>query len=733
MKTQQSRTIQAFPLQLVLIIPFVLQIFGAVSLVGYLSFRNGQKAVNDLAEQLMERTTHSVHQHLDSYLSSPHKVSQMNADAIRMGLLNVRDRKTLGKYFWHQMQAYDVSYIGIGLVTGEGVGTARYDGKTITLDDWTAKPPNNWYSYALDDQGNRTRVLEVLEWDNFKEPWYTSPVQAGKPIWSPIFIINYPNNVYISISGGRPIYDAKNQLLGMVSTDLSLLSISDFLRNLKVTRSGKIFILERDGKLIANSGQEQPFTLVNGKVERLQAINSPNPVVQGIAKRLQQRFKNFHNLTDAQELQFKLQGEPYYVQVTPWRDQYGLDWLVVVSVPENEFMAQIDVNTHTTILLCLGALAIASVMGIFTARWIMSPIRQLNRASEAIALGNLGQVVQKSHIQEFNTLAQSFNYMAEQLGESFTALERSNEELEERVEERTLKLKNALSELQRTQAQMIQSEKMSSLGQLVAGVAHEINNPVNFIHGNLIHAEEYMKDLLDFIRLYQQHSLHPSPEIQTFAEEIELDFLYEDLPKILSSMRVGTDRIREIVLSLRNFSRMDEAEIKSVNIHEGIDSTLMILQHRIKARPERPAIEMVKEYAPLPLVECYAGQLNQVLMNILTNAIDAMEEGNVGRTFQEILANPNQIKITTSVVANQWVQITITDNGPGIPKHIQQQIFNPFFTTKPIGKGTGMGMSISYQIITEKHGGKLKCVSSPGEGTTFAIEIPIQQTVNQSV
>jgi signal transduction histidine kinase len=315
--------------------------------------------------------------------------------------------------------------------------------------------------------------------------------------------------------------------------------------------------------------------------------------------------------------------------------------------------------------------------------------------------------------------------MARQLRESFTALEKSNAELEDRVEDRTVELKNALSELQRTQSQIIQSEKMSSLGQLVAGVAHEINNPVNFIHGNLVHTQQYAQDLLEFVQLYQQHYPNPADEIQIAAEEIDLEFLQQDLPKMLSSMKMGTDRIRQIVLSLRNFSRMDEAEFKAVDIHEGINSTLLILQHRLKDRPERPSIEVIQDYGSLPLVECYAGQLNQVFMNILTNAIDALENGNASRTFQDIQANPNQIKIMTSVVDGRWVQIAIADNGPGIPQNIQQQIFNPFFTTKPIGKGTGMGMSISYQIVTEKHNGKLECFSTPGEGTQFVIQIPI--------
>jgi signal transduction histidine kinase len=263
----------------------------------------------------------------------------------------------------------------------------------------------------------------------------------------------------------------------------------------------------------------------------------------------------------------------------------------------------------------------------------------------------------------------------------------------------------------------------------VAGVAHEINNPVGFIHGNLAHVQEYTRNLLDFLQLYQQHYPHPVDEIQAEAEEIDLEFIQDDLPKMLSSMQIGTERIRNIVLSLRNFSRTDEVDIKPVNIHEGIDSTLMILQHRLKARSERPEIQVLKNYGSLPLIECYAGPLNQVFMNILSNAIDALEENNARRKYQEIKENPSQITIGTSVIDAQWVEIAIADNGSGIPKEIRQRIFDPFFTTKPVGKGTGMGMSISYQIVTEKHGGKLECFSTLGEGTEFAIKIPVRQNL----
>ncbi|MEG4422571.1 ATP-binding protein [Microcoleus sp. D3_18_C1] len=288
-------------------------------------------------------------------------------------------------------------------------------------------------------------------------------------------------------------------------------------------------------------------------------------------------------------------------------------------------------------------------------------------------------------------------------------------------------LETTLNELKKAQMQVIQSEKMSSLGQLVAGIAHEINNPVNFIHGNLTHLDEYTQNLLQMIELYQQR--HPSndPDVQAMAEEIDLEFLTEDIQKIISSIRVGTERIRGIVVSLRNFSRMDEADFKDVDIHEGIESTLLILQHRLKDKPECPGVVTIKDYGTLPKVECYPGQLNQVFMNILVNALDALDEMNTKRSYQELKDTPNQITIRTSAIDNQWVEVAIADNGIGMLDPVKQRIFDPFFTTKAIGKGTGLGMSISYQIITEKHRGKIKCFSTPGSGTKFVIQIPIRQ------
>lgn len=287
-------------------------------------------------------------------------------------------------------------------------------------------------------------------------------------------------------------------------------------------------------------------------------------------------------------------------------------------------------------------------------------------------------------------------------------------------------LEQALQELRQTQAQLVQQEKMSSLGQLVAGVAHEINNPVNFIYGNLSHTDDYTKDLLKLVQLYRTTYPEGTSAINHLIEDVDLDFLVLDLPKMLQSMHIGAERIKEIVQSLRTFSRMDEAEMKAVNLHEGLDSTLTILNGRMKARNNRPAIEVVRHYGSLPLVECYPGQLNQVFMNLIANAIDALEERDRQRSMEQMQARPSRITISTER-SDHWAIVRITDNGPGIPLEVQQRLFDPFYTTKPVGKGTGLGLSISYQIVAEKHGGTITCTSSPGHGSTFVVSIPLQQ------
>lgn len=371
---------------------------------------------------------------------------------------------------------------------------------------------------------------------------------------------------------------------------------------------------------------------------------------------------------------------------------------------------------------------------------VCAPLRAKQRVVGAIAIGaHQTEVYTAEHLKLVTIFASQTAIAIEK-----ALLYEQSCQATAQFKAQTQRLQQALDDLQLAQAQLIQSEKMSSLGQLIAGVAHEINNPVNFICGNLKYVAEYTQDLLNLLRRYQEFLPVAPEELQLELESIDWEFLQEDLPKLLESMKLGTDRIVEIVRSLKNFSRHDEAEMKTVNIHDGINGTLMILRHRLKASPHHPDIEVVKEYAELPSVECYPGQLNQVFMNILANAIDAIEESSVisqqstvnshqSSVNNGLLPKP-QIWICTELFHEQWIVIRIADNGLGMSEDVIRRIYDPFFTTKEVGKGTGLGMAISHQIVVEKHRGILKCRSRPGEGTEFWIQIPLNcSTSNAAV
>jgi len=365
----------------------------------------------------------------------------------------------------------------------------------------------------------------------------------------------------------------------------------------------------------------------------------------------------------------------------------------------------------------LGGVVLAIVLGLTISRSIANPLQTVTGIAQRVTQeSNFDLQVMVTTHDETGSLATALNHL----------IQRVKVLLREK-EEHTEELQNTLNQLRNTQLQLIQTEKMSSLGQLVAGVAHEINNPVNFIHGNIAYVDSYTQDLLQVVQAYQTHYPNPPEALQLILQEVELDFLYEDLANLLQSMKIGTDRIRQIVLSLRNFSRLDESDFKAVDLHEGLDNTLLILQHRLKANPASPAINLVKDYGQLPLVECYPSQLNQVFMNLIANAIDALEDSVQKRQPDHQPTQPGTIWLSTQVTAENRVRVSIADNGSGIPESVRSSIFDPFFTTKPIGKGTGLGLSISHQIVTEKHNGIMWCDSTLGEGTKLVIEIPIRQ------
>ncbi|BAU10442.1 integral membrane sensor signal transduction histidine kinase [Leptolyngbya sp. NIES-3755] len=695
-------------LSYVLVVPFVTQIFIAVGLAGYWSLRHGQMAIEQLVNQLGSESSKRVDQHLNTYLAKPHKVNQVNARGLEAGILP-RDLRTLGHYFWEQMRAYpDFAFINFGDRDGRFIGINRDHRNVLQID--IVEPPHigTYYRYDI-KRGKPTSLALKVPYEPRQEIWYTDAVNARKPLWTRIYFWN--DDKVMAISASHPVLDDRQQIIGVVGVDYLLDRINTFLEQLRPSPSASVFILERDGFLVGNSNGEKTYTVENNQPKRIKASDSNNQLIRETTRYL---IKKHGNLNQIREREW-IKNNNIFVQVNPWRDQYGLDWLVVIAMPESDFTDQINRNTQTTILLCAIALLVTTALGLMTARWIARSIARLNTASSAIAQGDLNQTVQLSRIEELATLARSFNSMVTQLRASFIALEQTNAELELRVDERTEKLSNALQSLQTAQAQMLQSEKMSSLGQMVAGIAHEINNPVTFISGNLSHANHYVNDLMELVALYQKHVPETIEEIQNYLEDCDFEFVSTDLPKLLNSMQEGADRIQSIVLGLRNFSRLDEAQLKIVDLHEGLENTLLLLQHRLKHTSKRQEIQIIRNFQNLPKIECYAGQLNQVFLNLIGNAIDALEM---------ISDRPVMIWISTEATDSSAI-VKIRDNGEGIPESVKSKIFDPFFTTKPVGQGTGLGLSIAYQIIVGQHHGALICTSEAGEGTEFTIEIPL--------
>ncbi|MEH2193769.1 MAG: ATP-binding protein [Nostoc sp.] len=583
--------------------------------------------------------------------------------------------------------AWSNRFVDTYFVTPENVGVNYWKGLPIAFQTPSdLYMPKDEYFYIADPQHNPSR----------------------SPQWTGVYLD--PSINLWMVSAIVPVYEG-DRFLGVVGHDVVLTDLMEHTIQDQLPGTYNL-IFRSDGRLIVHPDRTAQIQQAQGQL-KIDTINDPhlNRIFQLVTK----AQPKTHVLENSQDRE--------YLAVTRLQ---GPDWYFVTVYPKSLLsgeawdMAQFILISGAVALL-VEVLLLLSVLH----QQIAKPLQQLTAASNQLADGDFAIALDTTRQDELGGLASSFNSMASQLKTSFIQLEQVNNALELRVEERTTTLQKTLEELRRTQIQMIQSEKMSALGQLVAGVAHEINNPVNFIHGNLTHIENYAEDLLEFIQLYQYHYSNPVAEIQAEAKELDLEFIRDDLPKMLSSMKVGTNRIREIVRSLRNFSRLDEAEFKAVDIHEGIDSTLLILQHRLKEQPQRPAIEVIKNYSNLPPAICYPGQLNQVFMNILSNAIDALEDANQQRLATEIASHPNTIWIQTSL-SEKEIMISITDNGLGITDTVLQRLFDPFFTTKDVGKGSGLGLTISYQIVTELHQGKLHCNSTLGKSAEFVITLPIK-------
>ena len=585
---------------------------------------------------------------------------------------------------------------------------------------------NYWPSLPWALQAPASTDINQEEYGKIAQKAY-NPDRSSR--WTNLYFDQAAQHWMVSLV--TPVDDSAGNHIASIGNDIILSDLLTRTQNSELPGAQSILI-SHQGDLLVDASRQAAITAAGGRLS-IDQIRDPNlsavwkeALAHHTADTTTQRpFSTTPRPKFSRDEKFLIAIEPLI----------GTDWYFALfysrtMIEQRAWLSILPIVIMSGLLILMELLLIWVVL----ARQINRPLLQLVQATETLSSDpflagkwdrqqledQLNHQLVSHRQDEVGSLFQSFYSMSQALQQSLAQLNQQNDSLESQVQERTQALRQAIEDLKMTQAQLIQSEKMSSLGQMVAGVAHEINNPVSFIHGNLQPARRYIQDFIDHLSLYQNAA--PADQIAQHAEDIDLDFLLKDFSQLLNSMQVGTDRIRDIVLGLRNFSRLDEADAKLVNLHEGLESTLLVLNHR--ALSTTCKVQIDKQYGHLPPIDCFPSQLNQVFLHLLTNAFDALEQFKATHPVDWIPTLTIDTQLDTSDPHFPIARIQIGDNGPGIPIEIQSQIFDPFFTTKAIGQGTGLGLAISHQIIVEKHGGQLTVESRPGQGSTFTIDLP---------
>ncbi|GAB4371920.1 MAG: hypothetical protein Kow00121_13810 [Elainellaceae cyanobacterium] len=653
------------PLRAVLIVPFVAQVVAAVGLTGYLSLRNGQIAVNQVADELRQEITNRINERLRNYLDLPYQVNRFNVAAIEEGIVDISDLSQLQGYLLRQIQQFDqLTSIAITTEEPDYIEIVTLDHQSFTFNVWNRADAGLW-QWTIDEQGKRSETQTIPTYDHRQRDWYKTTMRLNQPNWSGPFAAITPERLLLSAN--QPIHNNQGQVIGVVGSDLSLLEVRDFLNSLKIGKTGETFIVERDGSLIAASTDELPFrSLGSGEAERLMASDSTDPLIRATAQYLVDEFGGFENLGQAR-LDFTANGQHQFLQVTPFRDDRGIDWMVVVVIPEADFMEQIQANTRLTILLCAIALAVAIVVGILTARWITRPILKLSHAAEALAEGDWNQSVNIQRSGELGVLSHAFSHMREQLQQSHRQLEEYSQGLEQKNQ----------------QLETLEAELRKQLNLFLHAVSHDLRNPV-------IGTSMVLEGLS-----------------QQSGDELKLP------RKVLTRMIEGNQRQLTLINSLID---THAAETWGIVLH----AQPLQLSELVKAAIADLLPILEKDQATLtnsistelPAVQGDPLQLVRVYQNLVANALKH---------------NPPGLSLTLNAQPqDDYLYCTVTDNGVGIRPEQRDKLFDPYFRGNQKSKsvGLGLGLYLCRQII-EAHGGEIGVESQLGEGTTFWFTLPI--------
>jgi signal transduction histidine kinase/CheY-like chemotaxis protein len=707
------KVLDKLPLRTVLILPFVLQIAGAVGLVGYLSFKNGQKAVNNLADQLMSEMSLRVEQNLQVYLKTPHQINQSKLDAVKLGMLKMEDLYPWEKYLWRQVQLYPyINFTSVTNVRGDYRSGEQMSNGLLIINAIEQSIRKNFYAYNTDKDGNRTSVATVVQFsDPRQHSTYKEAVKSGKPTWSSVYVSFLEPTLIVSAL--QPVYDDRARLEGVLSAALRLDHIGRFLNSLRIGKSGQAFIIDRQGTLLATSTSEKPFRTVNKERQLFKATESSNIFTQATAKYLQSQVARFHqNSIQEEVLNFDINGKEQFLKVLPFQDGKGLNWSIVVVVPKADFTEQIDANTRTAIILCLAALAVALIIGIMTSRWVTEPIVHLNAAAKNIAKGEWDKTEEISRTDELGELGKSFNSMAKQLKLSF-------ESLENRVRERTAELAVA-----KEKAEVANEAKSTFL----ANMSHELRSPLNAILG--------------FCQLTSRsRTLSPEDRENISIISRSGEYLLALINNVLDLSKIEAGRT---TLNSQKFDLYRLlCEVEDMFQLKADDKHLQLVFDRADMVPQYIATDELK--------------LRQVLINLLNNALKFTENGGVAvrvslkETGEEVEVGNRAVKSqmlagnslnSCNAIESEgkgftaltdgldparscWIHFEVADTGAGIAEGELDNLFEAFVQTQTgiaSQEGTGLGLPISRKFV-ELMGGKMSVVSEVGKGTIFKFDI----------